>query len=68
MLSTIILDGYTAFLFIKMGDATSLFDKFSVATEYHIFERLSLGVYLMVANMILLGFGVGILVKTFLKK
>ena len=68
LISTMVLDGYAAILFIKLGDATSLFDKFSVVSQYNIFEKLYLGAYLMWANAVLLGAGVGMIINTFLRK
>ena len=68
LVSTIILDGYAALIFLKLGEATDIFDKLRVVSKYHLFERLYLGSYLMVTNMVLLGTGVFVLVKTFLKK
>jgi hypothetical protein len=68
LISTIILDGYSAIIFIRLGDATSIFDKFNVVIRYNIFEKLYLGAYLMWANAILLVAGVGMIINTFLRK
>lgn len=68
LISTMVLDGYAAILFIKLGDAKSLFGTLDVVTEYNIIEKLYLGAYLMWANVVLLGAGVGMIINTFLRK
>lgn len=58
LVSTIILDGYMAIMFIKLGDA-SLFDTLEIVSEHDLFEKIYLGAYLVFTNMVLLSSGVG---------